>query len=98
GNHITTLQLGQAIQEVSKAIGHKLDVYGSDACLMSMVEVAGEMSKSVDTFVGSEEVEPGEGWPYVTLLKRWSANPKSTPAQVGKILAEEYVKAYSTGG
>lgn len=97
GSFITTKQLGQAMNEASTYLGQKVDIYGSDACLMSMAEVADEMKDSVDVFLGSEEVEPGEGWPYAQFLKRWTAAPKSSAAEVSKMLTEEYVAAYSGG-
>jgi hypothetical protein len=97
GNHITTEELGLAMDESAKIIGHKVDVYGSDACLMAMAEVAAQMKNSVSYFVGSEEVEPGYGWPYNTWMKRWVAKPTATPAEVATFLTEEYVKAYNGG-
>lgn len=98
GNQITTEQLGLAMTESAKIIGHKVDMYGSDACLMSMFEVAGEMADSVSTFVGSQEVEPGEGWPYDTFLKAWTAQPTMSSNDLGILLSKEYLKAYSAGG
>lgn len=97
GNKISTEQLGLAMNEAAKIIGHKVDIYGSDACLMAMGEVVAEMKDSVSYFVGSEEVEPGYGWPYPTWMKRWAANPTATPAQVSTFLTEEYLKAYNGG-
>ncbi len=97
GNRITTEQLGMAMEEAAKIIGHKVDIYGSDACLMAMAEIAGEMKDSVSYFVGSQDLEPGYGWPYSTWMKRWEANPKATGADVSKYLTEEYLKAYSGG-
>jgi len=97
GNHITTQQLGLALKEAAKIIGHKVDIYASDACLMAMPEVAGEMADSVSVFAGSEETEPGEGWPYDLLLTRWTALSKANkaePADVAKILVEEYANYY----
>jgi hypothetical protein len=96
-NHITTQQLGQALAESAKVLGQKVDLYASDACLMAMAEVANEMSDSVSIFAGSEEVEPGAGWPYDAVLKRWAANPKASASDVAKILSEEYVKSYQGG-
>lgn len=98
GNHITTEQLGQAMGEIKQYIGRNVDIYGSDACLMQMVEVAAEMKDSVNYFVGSEETEPGEGWPYAPFMQRWTANPQQTPAEVSIALSQEYLKAYSPGG
>jgi hypothetical protein len=97
GNSITTIQLGDAMRESAKIIGHKVDLYASDACLMSMAEVAQEVSDSVEIFAGSQEVEPGAGWPYQTFLKRWTEMTQPTSRDVAKALTEEYVKSY-TGG
>jgi hypothetical protein len=97
GNHITTEQLGVAMTESAKIIGHKVDVYGSDACLMAMAEVAGEMKDSVSVFVGSQETEPGDGWPYATFLADWAKKPTMTPQQVGATLSRDYTNAYDGG-
>lgn len=98
GHHMTTEQVGVAMEMGAKAIGHKIDIYGSDACLMGMAEVADEMSTSVNYFVGSQDLEPGEGWPYSTFLGKWAANPSLTPAQVSVLLSKEYLASYSSGG
>jgi Clostripain family len=97
GNSITTQQLGLALADAAKVMGHKVDVYGSDACLMAMAEVAEEVADSVQVFAGSEEVEPGDGWPYDAVLTRWTANPTASASDVAKILVEEYVKSYQGG-
>jgi hypothetical protein len=94
---ISTEKLGQALAYAAKIIGHKVDIYGSDACLMAMAEVANEMTDSVAYFVGSQEVEPGAGWPYNDLLSRWEATPNATPEEVSKILVDVYVKSYERG-
>ena len=97
GNHITTEQLGFAMGEIKKYLGRNLDIYGSDACLMQMIEVAAEMKGTVDYFVGSQETEPGEGWPYGPWMQQWTAKPTMTPAQVSVLLSKEYLKAYNGG-
>ncbi len=98
GNHITTEQLAEVMHEAASYIGHKVDVYASDACLMAMVEVAQEMEGAVETFVGSEEVEPGEGWPYDLFLKRWAANPLANSKEVGSYLVDAYHEFYAGQG
>jgi hypothetical protein len=97
GNVITTEQLGQAMQQISADLGKKVDVYASDACLMAMVEVADEMANSTDYFVGSQDLEPGEGIPYDVFLTSWMANPLMAPKDLAKLLSKEYKAAY-TGG
>lgn len=99
GNRITTEQLAQAMAESAQIIGHKVDIYASDACLMGMVEVASEMADSVQYFLGSQDNEPGEGWPYAHFLSKWSANIDSLSAKdVASLHAKEYLAAYSKGG
>lgn len=98
GNHMTTEQLAQAMAESAKIIGHKVDVYASDACLMGMIEVASEMQDSVQYYVGSQDVEPGAGWPYNTFLTKWSNQINSlNAAQVATLLSKDYTAAYNGG-
>lgn len=97
GNHITTEQLGLALAESKQIIGHNVDVYGSDACLMQMAEVATQFKDSVDYVAGSEETEPGQGWPYAPFMQKWGATPTQTPAEITKLLSQEYTKAYNGG-
>lgn len=94
GSFITTEQLGEAMSEAAKVMGHKVDIYGSDACLMAMVEVADEMAEFVNYSVGSEEVEPGDGWPYDLFLDAWSNHSKEGAANVAKMLTKQYIKYY----
>lgn len=97
GHSISTAQLGQAMDQAKQIIGHNVDLYGSDACLMAMAEVANEMSDSVDIFSGSQDVEPGAGWPYDTFLARWAKKGNASPAEVGTYLTEEYTASYMGG-
>ncbi len=93
GNYITTEQLGLAMAQAAKIIGHKVDILGHDACLMSMVEIAAEVADSVDVHVASEELEPGAGWPYHLMAEGWVKNPKASALEVGKIFVEAYIKS-----
>lgn len=97
GHKITTEQLGLAMDESAKIIGHKVDIYASDACLMGMLEVAAEVEDSVQVFVGSEDLEPGAGWPYDKILAAWYGSKDLSPQMLGKLLAVEYRKSYQGG-
>lgn len=97
-NHwITTPQLGEALREAAGAIGRKIDVVGTDACLMAMVEVGQEISDSTSYLAASQEVEPGPGWPYDAWLAHVQAAGTVSPATMATILTDEYVKSYSGG-
>lgn len=98
GNKITTEQMGLALQEISQLLGRKVDIYGSDACLMQMIEIGAEIQSSVDVMLGSQELEPGEGWPYAPFIKKWAMQPTMNAEDVSRLLTSEYLKAYSKGG
>lgn len=98
GNKITTEQLGIAVAEISRELGHKIDIMGSDSCLMAMGEVVGQMKDGISNFIGSEEVEPAPGWPYGRLLTAWNSGAEKTPADIAKILTQVYVDSYGGTG
>lgn len=87
-------------QELRKAVasalpsGRKLDVFGCDACLMNMMEIAYEMKDTAGLMVGSEETEPGDGWPYAAILKALVGKPAMAPADLARLVVAEYAKYY----
>jgi hypothetical protein len=89
GNHINTPQLGLALKEIGK-----LDVFGTDACLMQMAEVVYEIKDSVDYIVGSEETEPGDGYTYDTFLGPVVKNPAMGGMDLGKQAVNAYADHY----
>jgi len=72
----------------------KIDVLGFDACLMGMVEVAYAMRNVANFMVGSEFLEPGDGWPYDTILNELVSNPSLQPEQVASLIVTKYVDSY----
>lgn len=89
GNHITTEQLTLATSEIKKGLGKNLDVLGFDACLMAMMEVFYAVKDTCDYCVGSEETEPGEGYPYDQILKGL------TKGMAPEAFVQHWVKAYT---
>jgi len=77
-----------------------LDVTGSnhligfDACLMGMVEVAYEIKDYGEVMVGSEESEPGDGWPYDTILQDLVNNPSWSSSELGQAIVNRYYESY----
>ena len=74
--------------------GRKVDVLGFDACLMNMVEVGYQLKDSVAIAVGSEETEPGAGWPYGLILDALAKKPSLTPVQLGQTIVKQYYQSY----
>ena len=80
GNNIAPYQLGLAFNQMGK-----IDVYGSDACLMQMAEIGYELKDKVPVIVGSEESEPGDGYNYTYLLDGLNRNPDASNEDVGRM-------------
>jgi clostripain len=96
--HLSVPDIRRALQTAAQSSGVRLNMIGFDACLMSMAEVAYEVSGYADCLVSSEEVEPGNGWPYDTVLAYANANPSATAAQFGTAIVERYIASYGSGG
>lgn len=97
GNHITTPQLGLLAKAMYDYIGRKIDIFGFDACLMQMAEVGFEIKDYVKYIIGSEETEPGDGWPYDDLLRPLAENPDMTPLELAKHHVKAYNESYNGG-
>jgi len=78
--------------------GKKVDLVGMDACLMTMLEVAYQVRDHAAVLVGSEENEPGEGWPYDRILSGLVANPGMNAADLGKAIVNRYIESYRMWG
>ena len=72
---LDTLELKRVLLEASREAGRAIDLVGFDACLMNMVEIAHQLRGTTDFIVGSEDIEPGDGWPYDRVLEALNANP-----------------------
>jgi hypothetical protein len=91
---LDNIEMKKVLLAVTKDLGRKIDILGMDACLMSMAEVAYQVRNSVDVTVGSEEVEPGDGWPYDTIVKELVGSPEMTPQELAVLIVEKYLASY----
>ncbi|HPP88400.1 MAG TPA: clostripain-related cysteine peptidase, partial [bacterium] len=83
-----------AMKDAENATGKKITVIGFDACLMAMIEVATDMKDCADVMIASEEVEPGNGWPYTPVLTKLTTTPTMTGGQLASIIVDEYALSY----
>ena len=91
---LTISSLPRCSNTVKKKLKRKIDLVGFDACLMNMVEVAYELRGGADFIVGSEEVEPGDGWPYDRVLADLVAKPTMSAEKLGAVIVKRYVDSY----
>jgi len=96
GHSLDTIELSKILTKVAHEIGAPLDLLGMDACLMSTLEVAYQVRKMTRAIVGSEELEPGAGWPYDAVLTALNADPAMDGPALGKTVVKSYVDSYKT--
>ncbi|MBK8025413.1 MAG: hypothetical protein IPK19_29475 [Chloroflexi bacterium] len=96
-DQITMLELDQALDEITGALGRPFDFIGFDACLMAQVDVLRVLAPYADYTVLSEETEPGYGWPYDLILPFLLDNPAMGPAELGQIVVDAYHYFYTDG-
>jgi hypothetical protein len=87
-------ELRQVLQSASTVLGQPLDLLGMDACLMQMVEVAYQVRDLCHVLVGSQEIEPGDGWPYDAIVSRLNATPEMAAEELGRAIVEAYIRYY----
>ena len=93
-NHMEVDQLGLALGQIKQALGKKIDVFATDACLMQMAGVAYEFKDAAKVIVGSEEVIPGDSFPYDEILGPLSARPGMDAEALGALMVDAYGAYY----
>lgn len=94
GKFIRTTEMAAMLDGVNRAIGKRLDIYYSAACLMSSVEVAYEIRNQADVIIGSEEVAMTSSvgtvlWPNV--VKAILDSPTLSTDNLAKAISDYYV-------
>ena len=95
GNSLDMIELKKALTKAGFTGENKIEVLGFDACLMNLIEVAYEMAGSARFLVGSEELEPADGWPYETDIKSLNSYNGDTQKLVTNFVTN-YTKSYQS--
>jgi hypothetical protein len=93
GNSLDMIELRNVLTKAGFTGDNKIEVLGFDACLMNLLEVAFEMAGSARFLIGSEELEPGAGWPYTTDVKSLNSFNGDTKKLVTNFVTN-YSKSY----
>ncbi len=93
--YINNADLSLSLKRISEELlnGKKIDIIGMDACLMAMLEVATQIRKWADYFVGSQELELGAGWNYTYALEKFSSTTMN-PEELSKQIVDAYRREY----
>ena len=79
---------------INQALGGKIELLGSDACIMQAWEVATIAEPYANYYVASQDYESAEGWNYNDSMLDLISNPDWNGEQLGYSIAERF---YQTG-
>lgn len=74
--------------------GQKIDIIFSDTCLNGMIEVLEQFKEFADVVVGSEDLEPGDGWEYQVWFQLMSNHPPADASEWGRQAVEAFGLGY----
>lgn len=70
--------------------GPRVDLLGFDACLMNVVEIAYQLRGLARVMVGSQENEPGIGWPYAEIVTSLHDKPTMDAHELARTIVPLY--------
>ena len=72
----------------------KVNILNMDACLTQMAEMIFEWRGKIDYLIGSQEVVPGDGFDYESILNFLSNNPTANAEQFSNTIVQTYYNFY----
>jgi hypothetical protein len=72
----------------------QVDMIFSDTCLNGMIEVLDQFQEFTQVVVGSEDLEPGDGWDYQQLFRLMSEHPPADGLEWGKQAVQAFEEGY----
>lgn len=93
---LTNEQLKNAMQRIKYEVlnGKNLDILGTDACKMAMLEVGYQVEQSVDYLTGCQNCSLADGWNYQGLFER-IGSAYHTPKSVAQNIIAAYADYYN---
>ena len=91
-SHFTIPEISETLKSFSDAFhfSKPIDIYGSDACFMQMLEVAYEFKDVARYVIGSAQQEMFWGWPYKDILSHLASFVAAGPEF--KILIRKWIE------
>lgn len=96
GSSLDMPEIEDALTRAGIGPTNKISILGFDACLMNMIEIAHHFRDQVELLVGSQQTEPGDGWPYDAVLKAAKTAPNKI--DLAKQIVKVYMKSYKELG
>lgn len=94
-SYLNNQEMSWVMDQVAEQLGKKVDIFGTDACLMGALEVGWQIKNSVARLVASETTIPGLGWDYAPFLSAIAKNGLISGDDVAKAIVKAYGDFYA---
>lgn len=84
--------LALAFEQAKAATGVTFELIGFDCCLMGTLETAVAMAPYGEFMVASQEIVPGNGFHYPSLISALKADPDQSAEALGNVIVDGFVK------
>jgi len=91
---VTDGELSAIFEDIMKRTSKKTDIVIFDACEMQTLEVAYELSNTVEYMIASEYLVPYFGMPYANIIE--AINNKKDTGEISKIICDKYYSLYDS--
>ncbi|HEY3217416.1 MAG TPA: clostripain-related cysteine peptidase [Candidatus Eisenbacteria bacterium] len=96
GTSLDMPEIERAMHAAGIRPSRRVTILGFDACLMNMLEVVHHLADQVKIVVGSQQTEPGDGWPYDRVIEAMK-KPKR-PEALARSIVRTYIQDYRRRG
>jgi hypothetical protein len=85
--------IGVANKELSQALmgTPHLDILLFDACSMQSIEIMYELKDKADIIVGSADLVPVNGFPYIEMIPLFEGDPEILASQIPQLFTDSYL-------
>ena len=92
---LTIVEINNVLNSLKKSVpDYHINIFGCDACMMATYEMAAMLSHhSIDYYVASEELEPGEGWYYTGWLEMLKDDPSVSDTDLCAGIIDSFMDA-----
>jgi len=91
-------ELENALQKFKQDNGKKLSIIAFDMCLMGQIELDVAIAPYASIRIGSQELEPNEGFDYTNMLQKLALKPEIEPEEFAVNVVEGYKSFYEKAG
>lgn len=91
GDYLSLGEMQSALSEVTASMTDKFEFVGFDACYMGSAETADILATYARYMIGSEELEPLNGWNFTVLGDLLGKDPNADWGEIAKTLCDGFM-------